>query len=178
MRPWKVSVKFMKNSSKRTVQNYIAFFLLPLLSRFWFSLAIFWTKKRKTLLSMRLHMILVNCSTTLITWLIFQERFQLIVARIRSLTSFTKPWPRCGLQSTIQIMKTISVLVYQRASMAYAPYNKDWVKEKIYIMLRKQAGLWRAHITSYRKTLERPLLANIFDYFSDYWSLSVFLQFS
>ena len=25
-------------------------------------------------------------------------------------------------------MKTISVLVYQRASMAYAPYNKDWVK--------------------------------------------------
>ena len=41
----------------------------------------------------------------------------------------------------IQIMKTNSVLVYQRASMAYAPYNKDWVKEKIYIMLRKQAGL-------------------------------------
>ena len=72
---------------------------------------------------------------------------------------------------SVQISKTISVLVYQRASMAYAPYNKDWVKEKIYIMLRKQAGLWQDQSS---KTLERPPLANLS--FSDYWSLSVFLQ--
>merc|ERR1711935_411946 len=41
----------------------------------------------------------------------------------------------------IDNLTDLSVLVYQRASMAYAPYNKDWIKEKIYIMLRKQAGL-------------------------------------
>ena len=62
----------------------------------------------------------------------------------------------------VQIMKTISVLVYQRASMAYAPYNKDWVKEKIYIMLRKQAGLWRAHITSYRNHARTPTTGKYF----------------
>lgn len=29
---------------------------------------------------------------------------------------------------------------YQKISSTYLPHNKDWLKEKIYIMLRKQAG--------------------------------------
>ncbi|CBY08925.1 unnamed protein product [Oikopleura dioica] len=41
----------------------------------------------------------------------------------------------------IDNLSDLSILVYQRNSMSYAPYNKDWIKEKIYIMLRKQAGL-------------------------------------
>uniref|UniRef100_T1J5Y2 Enhancer of rudimentary homolog n=1 Tax=Strigamia maritima TaxID=126957 RepID=T1J5Y2_STRMM len=34
----------------------------------------------------------------------------------------------------------LSCLVYQRNSNSYAPYNKDWIKEKIYILLRRQAA--------------------------------------
>ncbi|XP_048733611.2 enhancer of rudimentary homolog isoform X1 [Ostrea edulis] len=34
----------------------------------------------------------------------------------------------------------LSCLVYQKNQGSYAPHNKDWLKEKIYIMLRKQAG--------------------------------------
>ena len=34
----------------------------------------------------------------------------------------------------------LSCLVYQKSTNAYAPYNKDWIKEKIYILLRRQAG--------------------------------------
>lgn len=29
---------------------------------------------------------------------------------------------------------------YQKISNTYAPYNKDWIKEKIYILLRRQAA--------------------------------------
>jgi|ERR1711936_752404 len=35
----------------------------------------------------------------------------------------------------------LSVLVYDGKQSAYQPYNKDWIKEKIYMMLRKQAGV-------------------------------------
>merc|ERR1712002_1192425 len=35
----------------------------------------------------------------------------------------------------------LSVLVYNSSHTAYQPYNKDWLKEKIYVMLRKQAGV-------------------------------------
>ena len=34
----------------------------------------------------------------------------------------------------------LSCLVYQKSTNAYAPYNKEWIKEKIYILLRRQAG--------------------------------------
>jgi hypothetical protein len=34
----------------------------------------------------------------------------------------------------------LSCLVYQRSTNTYAPYNKDWIKEKIYILLRRQAS--------------------------------------
>ena len=33
----------------------------------------------------------------------------------------------------------LSCLVYQRTTNTYAPYSKDWIKEKIYILLRQQA---------------------------------------
>lgn len=34
----------------------------------------------------------------------------------------------------------LSCLVYQKSTNTYAPYNKDWIKEKIYILLRRQAA--------------------------------------
>ncbi|XP_049766898.1 enhancer of rudimentary homolog [Schistocerca cancellata] len=34
----------------------------------------------------------------------------------------------------------LSCLVYQKSTNSYAPYNKDWIKEKIYVLLRRQAA--------------------------------------
>jgi hypothetical protein len=34
----------------------------------------------------------------------------------------------------------LSCLVYQKANNTYAPYNKEWIKEKIYVLLRRQAS--------------------------------------
>jgi len=34
----------------------------------------------------------------------------------------------------------LSCLVYQRNTNTYAPYAKDWIKEKIYVLLRRQAS--------------------------------------
>ena len=34
----------------------------------------------------------------------------------------------------------LSCLVLDKSSLTYSPHNKDWIKEKIYILLRKQAG--------------------------------------
>ncbi|EDW02689.1 protein enhancer of rudimentary [Drosophila grimshawi] len=33
----------------------------------------------------------------------------------------------------------ISCLIYQKITNTYAPYNKDWIKEKIYVLLRQVA---------------------------------------
>lgn len=40
----------------------------------------------------------------------------------------------------IDQLTDLSCLVYQKISNTYAPYNKDWIKEKIYILLRRQAA--------------------------------------
>ncbi|RWS02732.1 enhancer of rudimentary-like protein [Dinothrombium tinctorium] len=40
----------------------------------------------------------------------------------------------------IDNLKDLSCLVYQRNTNTYAPYAKDWIKEKIYILLRRQAS--------------------------------------
>lgn len=29
---------------------------------------------------------------------------------------------------------------YQKSTSTYAPYTKEWIKEKIYILLRRQAA--------------------------------------
>lgn len=34
----------------------------------------------------------------------------------------------------------LSCLVYQSSTATYLPRNKDWIKEQIYILLRKQAS--------------------------------------
>ncbi|KAI1286320.1 Protein enhancer of rudimentary [Halotydeus destructor] len=39
----------------------------------------------------------------------------------------------------VEHMPDISVLVYQRHTNTYVPYAKDWIKEKIYALLRCQA---------------------------------------
>merc|ERR1712002_273633 len=40
----------------------------------------------------------------------------------------------------INDLADLCCLVFQSSTQTYAPYNKDWIKEKIYILLRKQAG--------------------------------------
>jgi hypothetical protein len=37
-------------------------------------------------------------------------------------------------------LRDISCLVLDKKSFKYSPYDRDWIKEKIYILLRKQAG--------------------------------------
>lgn len=34
----------------------------------------------------------------------------------------------------------LSCMVYQKSTCTYAPYNKDWIKEKIYVLLKQAAG--------------------------------------
>ena len=34
----------------------------------------------------------------------------------------------------------LSCLVYQKSTNNYTPYDKDWIKEKIYILLKRQAS--------------------------------------
>merc|ERR1712056_79676 len=40
----------------------------------------------------------------------------------------------------VDALSDLSCLVYQKSTNTYAPYNKDWIKEKIYILLRRQAS--------------------------------------
>ncbi|CAI9730372.1 enhancer of rudimentary homolog [Octopus vulgaris] len=40
----------------------------------------------------------------------------------------------------IDELTDLSCLVFQKSTGTYVPHNKEWMKEKIYIMLRKQAG--------------------------------------
>ncbi|CAA9999149.1 unnamed protein product [Nesidiocoris tenuis] len=40
----------------------------------------------------------------------------------------------------IDQLSDLSCLVYQKGTNTYAPYNKDWIKEKIYVLLRRQAN--------------------------------------
>ncbi|XP_033639657.1 enhancer of rudimentary homolog isoform X2 [Asterias rubens] len=39
----------------------------------------------------------------------------------------------------IDDLKDLSCLVLDKKTMTYLPCNKDWVKEKIYVLLRRQA---------------------------------------
>jgi hypothetical protein len=40
----------------------------------------------------------------------------------------------------IDQLTDLSCLVLDKNTVTYSPHNKDWIKEKIYILLRKQAG--------------------------------------
>ncbi|XP_035228795.1 enhancer of rudimentary homolog isoform X3 [Stegodyphus dumicola] len=40
----------------------------------------------------------------------------------------------------IDQLSDLCCLVYQKTTNTYAPYNKDWIKEKIYILLKRQAS--------------------------------------
>lgn len=39
----------------------------------------------------------------------------------------------------IDSLNDLSCLVYQASTNTYAPYSKDWIKERIYVLLRKQS---------------------------------------
>jgi len=43
-----------------------------------------------------------------------------------------------NLYAYIEQFVDINCLVYQKCSNTYAPYNRDWIREKIFLMLRKQ----------------------------------------
>ena len=57
---------------------------------------------------------------------------------------------------------------YQKSTNTYAPYNKDWIKEKIYILLRRQASKaqWAAASTAPRAGGPHP--ARVFMCFSSW----------
>lgn len=40
----------------------------------------------------------------------------------------------------IDQLKDLSCLVYKNETNSYSPFSKDWIKEKIYILLRRQAS--------------------------------------
>ncbi len=40
----------------------------------------------------------------------------------------------------IDRLADLSCLVYQKPSATYVPHNKDWIKEQIYVLLRRQAA--------------------------------------
>ena len=40
----------------------------------------------------------------------------------------------------VENLADLSCLVFEKTSGKYIPHNKAWIKEKIYILLRKQAG--------------------------------------
>ena len=44
------------------------------------------------------------------------------------------------LYDFIDDLNDISCLVFQRNSSTYAPFSRDWIKEQIFVLLRKQAG--------------------------------------
>jgi hypothetical protein len=44
------------------------------------------------------------------------------------------------LYEFIESFSDMSVLVFQKSTNTYTPYGKAWIKEKIYNMLRMQAG--------------------------------------
>ncbi|XP_053205099.1 enhancer of rudimentary homolog [Panonychus citri] len=44
------------------------------------------------------------------------------------------------LYDFIDDLADISCLVFQRATSSYAPFSRDWIKEKIFFLLRKQAA--------------------------------------
>ncbi|XP_053667799.1 protein enhancer of rudimentary-like [Anopheles marshallii] len=39
----------------------------------------------------------------------------------------------------IDQLMDLSCIVYQESTQSYAPHNKEWIKEKIYIMLKQAA---------------------------------------
>ncbi|XP_022228332.1 protein enhancer of rudimentary-like [Drosophila obscura] len=41
----------------------------------------------------------------------------------------------------IDTMKDICCLVYQKTTKTYAPFNKEWIKDKIYVLLRSSASI-------------------------------------
>ncbi|CRK88523.1 CLUMA_CG002240, isoform A [Clunio marinus] len=66
---------------------------------------------------------------------IFEENL-----KVRNPHSQTITYDISQLFEFIDNMTDMSVLVYQRSTNTYAPYNKEWIKEKIYILLKKAAG--------------------------------------
>ena len=75
----------------------------------------------------------------------------------------------------IDQLADLSCLVYHKSSNTYAPYNKNWIKEKIYILLRRQAGgstAWLGKSLSKNKWMKNILV----EYY--YWmSQSFFHQY-
>lgn len=51
-----------------------------------------------------------------------------------------KNQPHVDIDGCLQYKIPIKILYRYRAdTQTYQPYNKDWIKEKIYVLLRRQA---------------------------------------
>ena len=66
---------------------------------------------------------------------IFEEHLKRINPNSPSIT-----YDIAQLFDFIDQLADLSCLVFQKATGSYAPYDKEWIKEKLYAQLRKQAG--------------------------------------
>lgn len=77
----------------------------------------------------------VKCLQTFL----FQISFQIIFGIGIALLLFWNDL--VGILHCFEFSKILFCLFrYQKISNTYAPYNKDWIKEKIYVLLRRQAA--------------------------------------
>jgi len=66
---------------------------------------------------------------------IYEEHLKRINANIPSIT-----YDISHLFDFIDELADLSCLVYDKKSNSYVPYNQSWIKEKIFLLLRKQAS--------------------------------------
>ncbi|XP_041354020.1 enhancer of rudimentary homolog isoform X2 [Gigantopelta aegis] len=66
---------------------------------------------------------------------IFEEHLKRMNPNMSSIT-----YDISQLFDFVDQLADLSCLVFSKQIGAYVPHNKDWIKEKIYNMLRKQAG--------------------------------------
>lgn len=53
---------------------------------------------------------------------------------------------------------------YQKSTNTYAPYNKDWIKEKIYILLRRQAAKANWDVDSNERAHHKDRTEKVMDF--------------
>lgn len=92
--------------------------------------------------------------------------------------SFDRSDTICQLFFNIFLCIVVSVVLcllrrYQKSTNSYAPYNKDWIKEKIYVLLRRQAARsqWVVNTVSYVPWPVAPFVPTFQDLYLFFWLL-------
>ncbi|KAK6055970.1 enhancer of rudimentary [Cooperia oncophora] len=83
------------------------------------------------------------------TWSDYESTTDCLEGTAHTLTrNFSKSrirqWPASHMTSLIYMSlsissRTLAVLILNTETCQYVPHNKDWIKEKIFVMLRTQA---------------------------------------